>query len=91
MRTRRSKVRMVTLFANAERQFQARREVLPAPIHNIYSFYESESFESHAEEVDIKTLTLEQSLALELNNTRKSFARPDNSTFKVKGQLLREL
>ncbi|GKF12640.1 hypothetical protein Tco_0050566, partial [Tanacetum coccineum] len=43
------------------------------------------------EDVDIETLTLEQYLALKLNNTRKSFARPENSTFEVKGQLLREL
>ncbi|GJV42431.1 hypothetical protein Tco_1420871 [Tanacetum coccineum] len=49
------------------------------------------SFESDTEDVDIETLTLEQYLALKLNNTRKSFARPENSTFEVKGQLLREL
>ncbi|GJX43734.1 hypothetical protein Tco_0260410, partial [Tanacetum coccineum] len=91
MRTRRSKAGMVTPFANPKRQFRARREVSPAPIHNIYTFYESESFESDTENVDIETLTLEQYLALDLNNTRKRFACPDNSTFEVKGQLLREL
>ncbi|GJY93825.1 hypothetical protein Tco_0509607 [Tanacetum coccineum] len=39
----------------------------------------------------IETLTLEQYLALDLNNTRRRFTCPDNSTFEVKGQLLREL
>ncbi|GJX88598.1 hypothetical protein Tco_0340612 [Tanacetum coccineum] len=91
MRTRRSKTRTVTPFANSERQFRARREVSPALIHNIYSFYESESSESDTENVDIETLTLEQYLALDLNNTRRKITYPDNSTFEVKGQLLREL
>ncbi|GKD06591.1 homeodomain-like protein [Tanacetum coccineum] len=91
VRTRRSKARTVTLFANPERQFRARREVSPVPIHNIYSFYESESSESDSENVDIETLTLEQYLALGLNNTRKRSTCPDNSMFEVKGQLLREL
>ncbi|GKC15013.1 hypothetical protein Tco_1011795 [Tanacetum coccineum] len=81
----------VTLFANPERQFCSIREVSPAPIHNIYSFYESESSESDTENVDIETLTLEQYLALELNNTRRRFICPDNSMFEVKGQLLKEL
>ncbi|GJW14878.1 putative reverse transcriptase, RNA-dependent DNA polymerase [Tanacetum coccineum] len=60
-------------------------------IHNIYTFYESESSESDTENVDIETLTLEQYLALDLNNTRKRLACPDNSTFEIKVQLLREL
>ncbi|GJY78454.1 homeodomain-like protein [Tanacetum coccineum] len=91
MRTRRSKARTVTPFANPERQFHARREFSPAPIHNIYSFYESGSSESDTENVDIETLTLEQYLALDLNNTRRRFTCPDNLTFEIKGQLLREL
>ncbi|GKB68172.1 hypothetical protein Tco_0929584 [Tanacetum coccineum] len=91
MRTRRSKARTVTPFANPKSQFRARREVSPAPVHNIYSFYESESSESDTESVDIETLTLEQYLALDLNNNRRKFTCPDDSTFEVKGQLLREL
>ncbi|GKB86773.1 FAR1-related sequence 5-like protein, partial [Tanacetum coccineum] len=91
IRTKRIKAGTVTPFANPERQFRARREVLPAPIHNIYTFYEFESSESDTENVDIETLTLEQYLALNLNNTRKRLACPDNSTFEVTGQLLREL
>ncbi|GKA07540.1 hypothetical protein Tco_0686764 [Tanacetum coccineum] len=91
MKTRRSKARTVTLFANPERQFYPRREVSSAPIHNIYSFYESESSESDTKNVDIETLTLEQYLAQDLNNTRIRFTCPDNSTFEVKGQLLREI
>ncbi|GJS71027.1 homeodomain-like protein [Tanacetum coccineum] len=91
MNTRRSKARTVTLFANPERQFRARREVSPVPIHNIYSFYQSESSESDTENVDIETLTLEQYLALDPNNMRRRFTCPDNSTFEIKGKLLREL
>ncbi|GJR67359.1 homeodomain-like protein [Tanacetum coccineum] len=72
MKTKRSKARLVTLFVDPERQFRARREVSNAPIHNIYYFYESESSESDLENVDIETLTLEQYLALNLNNTRKN-------------------
>ncbi|GKB11657.1 hypothetical protein Tco_0845580 [Tanacetum coccineum] len=91
MRTIRSKAGTVTPFANPERQFQARREVSPAPIHNIYTFYESESSESDTENVDFENLTLEQYLALHQNNTRRRFTCPDDSTFEIKGQLLREL
>ncbi|GKD29926.1 homeodomain-like protein, partial [Tanacetum coccineum] len=43
------------------------------------------------ENVDIETLTLEQYLALDLNNTRRRFTCLDNSTLEVKGQLPREL
>ncbi|GKB56506.1 homeodomain-like protein, partial [Tanacetum coccineum] len=91
MRIRRSKAGTVTSFANTKRQFQARREVSPAPIHNIYTFYESETSELDTENVDIETRTLEQYLALDLNNTRRRFTCPDNSMFEVKGQHLREL
>ncbi|GJU27645.1 hypothetical protein Tco_1166266 [Tanacetum coccineum] len=58
MRTRRSKAGTVIPFANPERQFRARREVSPVPIHNIYTFYESESSESDTKNADIETLTL---------------------------------
>ncbi|GJY73130.1 homeodomain-like protein [Tanacetum coccineum] len=53
---------MATLFANPERQFRAKRDTSPAPIHNIYTFYKFESSESESEdvgEIDIETLTLE--------------------------------
>ncbi|GJX91108.1 homeodomain-like protein [Tanacetum coccineum] len=83
---------MATPFTNPKRQFQARRDTSPAPIHNIYTFYESESFESESEdveEIDIKTLTLKQYLTL--NNTRRRISNPENATFEIKGQFLREL
>ncbi|GJY84975.1 hypothetical protein Tco_0499001 [Tanacetum coccineum] len=54
---------MATPFANPERQFRAKRDTSPTPIHNIYTFYESESSESESEdigEIDIETFTLEQ-------------------------------
>ncbi|GKE07543.1 hypothetical protein Tco_1399561 [Tanacetum coccineum] len=83
---------MATPFANPERQFQARRDTSPAPIYNIYTFYESESSELEYEdvrEIDIETLTLEQYLTL--NNTRERISNPENATFEIKGQFLREL
>nr|GEU91781.1 hypothetical protein [Tanacetum cinerariifolium] len=89
MRTRRSKARMVTPFANPYRQFRGRREASPVPNHSIYSFYESESSDSDSENIDMKTLTLEQYLAIDLSNTRKRSTCPDNFTFKLK--LLRVL
>ncbi|GJW66006.1 hypothetical protein Tco_0117890, partial [Tanacetum coccineum] len=87
----RSKAGTVTPFANPKREFRARREVSPAPIHNIYTFYESESSESDTENVDIENLTLEQYLALDQNNTRRRFTCLDDSTFEIKVQPLREL
>ncbi|GJS11545.1 homeodomain-like protein [Tanacetum coccineum] len=91
MKTRRSNARTVNPFANPKRQFRARKEVFPAPIHNIYSFYESESSKLDTENVDIETLTLEQYLALDPNNTRRRFTCSNDLTFEIKGQLLREL
>ncbi|GJS89404.1 homeodomain-like protein [Tanacetum coccineum] len=85
---------MATPFANPERQFWARRDIAPAPIHIIYTFYESESSESESEdvgEIDIETLTLEQYLTLNLNNTRRRISNPEDATFEIKGQFLREL
>ncbi|GJZ95498.1 hypothetical protein Tco_0667832 [Tanacetum coccineum] len=42
-------------------------------------------------EIDIETLTLEQYLALNLNNTRRRISNPEDATFAIKGQFLREL
>ncbi|GJV70304.1 hypothetical protein Tco_1485813 [Tanacetum coccineum] len=92
MRTRSSNSRVATQFANPERQFQTRRDTLPALIHNIYTIYKSESSESESEdvgEIDIETLTLEHYLTL--NNTRRRISNPKNATFEIKGQFLREL
>ncbi|GJV51451.1 homeodomain-like protein [Tanacetum coccineum] len=83
---------MATPFANPERQFRTRRDTSPALIHNIYTFYEFESSESESEdvgEINIETLTLEQYLTL--NNTRRRISNPENATFEIKGQFLREL
>ncbi|GKA51007.1 homeodomain-like protein [Tanacetum coccineum] len=83
---------MATPFANPERQFRARRDTSPAPIYNIYTFYEFESSESESEdlgEIDIETLTLEQYLTL--NNTYRRISNPEDATFEIKGQFLREL
>ncbi|GKB48992.1 hypothetical protein Tco_0899745, partial [Tanacetum coccineum] len=84
----------ITSFKLTRWKFQARRDTSPAPIHNIYSFYESESSESESKdvgEIDIETLTLEQYLALNLNNTRRRISNPEDATFEIKGQFLREL
>ncbi|GJT86214.1 hypothetical protein Tco_1067931 [Tanacetum coccineum] len=83
---------MATPLANLERQFWARRGTSPAPIHNVYTFYESESSELESEdvgEIDIETLTLEHYLTL--NNTRRRISNPENATFEIKGQFLREV
>nr|GEU56902.1 hypothetical protein [Tanacetum cinerariifolium] len=83
---------MATSFANPERQFRAKRDISPALIHNIYTFYETESFELESEydgEIDIETLILEQYITL--NNTHRRISNPENATFEIKGQFLREL
>ncbi|GKA74368.1 hypothetical protein Tco_0780670 [Tanacetum coccineum] len=72
--------RMFTHFANPERKFRTRKDTTPISVHNIYSFYESESSESESEEVgeiDIEMLTLEQYLALDHNDTRGGIKRPE--------------
>ncbi|GJS29831.1 uncharacterized mitochondrial protein-like protein [Tanacetum coccineum] len=64
---RSSNTKVFTPFANPERQFWSRKDITPIAVHNIYSFYESESSESESEDlsdIDIETLTLEQYLAL---------------------------
>ncbi|GJS75680.1 retrovirus-related pol polyprotein from transposon TNT 1-94 [Tanacetum coccineum] len=70
---RSSNTKVFTPFANPERQFQSRKDITPIAVHNIYSFYESESSESESEDlsdIDIETLTLEQYLALNRNNSQ---------------------
>ncbi|GKB50817.1 retrovirus-related pol polyprotein from transposon TNT 1-94 [Tanacetum coccineum] len=95
--TRSSNTKVFTPFANPERQFQSRKDITPIAVHNIYSFYESESSESESEdlnEIDIETLTLEQYLALNRNNSQVGVKRPGiekNIVFEIKSQLLREL
>ncbi|GJZ50523.1 DNA damage-inducible protein 1-like protein [Tanacetum coccineum] len=95
--TRSRNTKVFTPFANPERQFQNKKDVTPITVHNIYSFYESESSESESEdlnEIDIETLTLEQYLALNRNNTQVRVKRPEigeNVAFEIKNQLLREL
>ncbi|GKB68155.1 reverse transcriptase domain-containing protein [Tanacetum coccineum] len=70
---------------------------MPIAVHNIYSFYESESSESESEDlsdIDIETLTLEQYLALNRNNSHVGVKRPEiekSIFFEIKSQLLREL
>ncbi|GKA06708.1 hypothetical protein Tco_0685932 [Tanacetum coccineum] len=64
---RSSNTKMLTPFANPERQFQSRKGITPIAVHNIYSFFESELSELESEDlnrIDIETLTLEQYLAL---------------------------
>ncbi|GJW61759.1 hypothetical protein Tco_0111094 [Tanacetum coccineum] len=68
---KRSNFKLVTPFANPERQFRARSNLTPISIHNIFSFYESEALESKSEEmvgVDIDILTMEQYMALTRGN-----------------------
>ncbi|GJR33531.1 retrovirus-related pol polyprotein from transposon TNT 1-94 [Tanacetum coccineum] len=95
--TRSSNTKVFTPFTNPERQFRSRKDITPITVHNIYSFYESKSSESESEDlsdIDIETLTLEQYLALNQNNSQVGVKRPGiekNIVFKIKSQLLREL
>ncbi|GJU03532.1 hypothetical protein Tco_1113870 [Tanacetum coccineum] len=76
---------------------QFRKDVTPIAVHNIYSFYESESSELELDDInkiDIKTLTLEQYLDLNLNNAQIGVKRHEigeNVAFEIKNQILREL
>ncbi|GJT18278.1 hypothetical protein Tco_0876984 [Tanacetum coccineum] len=95
--TRSSNTKVFTPFADPERQFRNRKNITPIAVHNIYSCNESESSESELEdlnEIDIETLTLEQYLALNRNNSQVGVKRPEinkNISFKIKSQILREL
>ncbi|GJW77804.1 hypothetical protein Tco_0139486 [Tanacetum coccineum] len=95
--TRSSNTKVFTPFANPERQFQSRKDITPIAVHNIYSFYESKSLESESEDlsdIDIETLTLEQYLALNRNNSQVRVKRREikkSIVFEIKSQLLREL
>ncbi|GJS94016.1 hypothetical protein Tco_0800984, partial [Tanacetum coccineum] len=58
--TRSSNTKVLTPFVNPERKFQSRKDITPIAVHNIYSFYESESSETELEDlsdIDIETLT----------------------------------
>ncbi|GJW24911.1 DNA damage-inducible protein 1-like protein [Tanacetum coccineum] len=89
--TRSSNTRICTPFANPERQFRARKDTTPISVHNIYSFYESESSDAESREireVDIETLTMEQYLALDHKDTSRGIRRPEigrNVDFKIRG------
>ncbi|GJV14373.1 maturase [Tanacetum coccineum] len=92
----RSNTKMFTPFDNPERQFRTKKNTTPLFVHNIYSFYESESLESEPESeemsvIDIETLTLEKYLALERGNTIRKERNPEDENFAIKGQFLREL
>nr|GEV47141.1 hypothetical protein [Tanacetum cinerariifolium] len=95
--TRSSNTKVFTPFANPERQFQSRKDITPIAVHNTYSFYESESLKSESKDlsdIDIETLTLEQYLALNRNNSQVGVKKPEiekSFMFEIKSQLLREL
>ncbi|GJV56410.1 hypothetical protein Tco_1457415 [Tanacetum coccineum] len=95
--TRSSNTKVFTPFANLERQFRSRNDITPIAVHNIYSLYESELLESESEDlsdIDIETLTLEQYLALNRNNSQVAVKRPEiekSIVFEIKSQLLRKL
>ncbi|GJY16335.1 hypothetical protein Tco_0386757 [Tanacetum coccineum] len=75
----------------------AEKDITPIAVHNIYSFYESESSESESKDfsdINIDTLTLEQYLGLNCNNSQMGVKRPEiekNAVFEIKSQLLKEL
>ncbi|GJU58970.1 retrovirus-related pol polyprotein from transposon TNT 1-94 [Tanacetum coccineum] len=73
------------------------KNVKPIAIHNIYSFYETESSKSESEdinEIDIETLTLEQYRTLSHKNIQVRIKRleiGEKDAFEIKSPLLREL
>ncbi|GJW55975.1 homeodomain-like protein [Tanacetum coccineum] len=95
-RSRKDITKVFTPFANPERQFH-RKDITPIAVHNMYSFYESESSESESadlNEIDIETLTLEQYLAQNHNNSQVGVNRhgfEKNIILEIKSQLLRKL
>ncbi|GJZ25143.1 hypothetical protein Tco_0562602 [Tanacetum coccineum] len=96
-RSKKDITKVFTPFANPERQFQSRKDITPIAVHNMYSFYESESSESESadlNEIDIETLMLEQYLAQNRNNSQVRVKRhgiEKNIVLEIKSQLLREL
>ncbi|GJR08122.1 hypothetical protein Tco_0790774 [Tanacetum coccineum] len=94
--TRSSNTKIFTPFDNPERQFHTRKNTTPFFVHNIYSFYESESSKSEPESkemgvIDIETLTLEQYLALERGNTIRKEQNPEDENYEIKAILQNEL
>ncbi|GJW19174.1 homeodomain-like protein [Tanacetum coccineum] len=94
---KRTRLRTYTKFMEKyclQNTVRVRKDTTPISVHNIYSFYKSESYESEPEDVegvDIETLTLEQYLALYHSNSRNGIRRLENTPFEIKGQFLREL
>nr|GEU39307.1 hypothetical protein [Tanacetum cinerariifolium] len=94
--TRNSNTNIFTPFANLKRQFQARKDITPISVHNIYSFYKYEPSHDEFEavgEIDIETLMMEQYLALDHGDTRRGVKKPEiegNVDFEIKDQFLRE-
>ena len=82
-KTRSSKPFLLTPFDNPERQFRATRNNSPMPIHNIFSFYESEPSESESEtngEHDIEGITMNQYLGRTNESCQRTFdATPDQN------------
>ncbi|GJW10697.1 hypothetical protein Tco_1576524 [Tanacetum coccineum] len=72
------------------------KDTTPISVHNIYSFYESESSNAKSKEigkVNIETPTMEQYLALDRGDTSRGVRRPENGRnvdFEIKGLYLRE-
>ncbi|GJZ30213.1 hypothetical protein Tco_0575260 [Tanacetum coccineum] len=70
--------KILTPYADPVRQIQARKDITPMSVRNIYSFYESESSELESKEVgeiDIKTLMMEKYLGLVQKLKDNTFSR----------------
>ncbi|GJS01434.1 hypothetical protein Tco_0317942 [Tanacetum coccineum] len=78
--TRSSNTRVFTPFANPKRQFRAKKDTTPIVVHNIYSFYESDSLEAESDKmvkIDIEMLTMEQYLVLDRSEIIRGVRRPE--------------
>ncbi|GKA35904.1 reverse transcriptase domain-containing protein [Tanacetum coccineum] len=86
--TRSSNTKVFTPFANPERQFQSRKDIMPIEVHNIYSFYESESSESESEDLRLTAIEAFESIQEKVDhshrwNKQESDKKTSNNSFST--------
>ena len=94
-KTRSSKPFLATPFDNPERQFRAKRNVSAVPIHNIFSFYDSESSNSEAEVSNVSDndeITMNQYLEKTNASCQRTFdSTPNHDGYSIPSTLVEEL
>ena len=86
---------LATPFDNPERQFRAKRNMSAVPIHNIFSFYDSDSSNSEAEASNVNDdneITMNQYLGRTNASCQRTFdSTPDHDRYSVPSALVDEL